>query len=416
MEFVWNRELKRFALLLGSIFLCSIICVNLFLGCYGNYIRREYNRFLTAVLGNIVTYYPEVQEDKLIEVLNQHTAESFEMGADILAQYGVYQNCGSESFEIQEKGIRFLYFGGTIFVTVIFAVIFYLFFRYFMVRQKKISELKNYMEALNYNNYILKIKDNADDELSGLRNEIYKLTVYLKEQAKRAQEQRQVLANSMADISHQLKTPLTSVTILTNNMCENMEMDMLTKQRFLSEMTRQLSEMSWLITAILKLSRVDAGVVEFERKFCKIRTIMEESIKKVEIAAEWNNIAIITDIPETAGLYIDKKWTVEAMMNIVKNAIEHSSPGSSVEIVGEVNDVYIQIMICDHGKGISKEEREKLFQRFYNGNGAREDSTGIGLSLAKEIIEKQGGTITVDSKIGKGTIFKIRFMRMLNKI
>ena len=155
-------------------------------------------------------------------------------------------------------------------------------------------------------------------------------------------------------------------------------------------MTRQLSEMSWLITAILKLSRVDAGVVEFERKFCKIRTIMEESIKKVEIAAEWNNIAIITDIPETAGLYIDKKWTVEAMMNIVKNAIEHSSPGSSVEIVGEVNDVYIQIMICDHGKGISKEEREKLFQRFYNGNGAREDSTGIGLSLAKEIIEKQG--------------------------
>lgn len=108
---------------------------------------------------------------------------------------------------------------------------------------------------------------------------------------------------------------------------------------------------------------------------------------------------------------VDKKWTVEALMNIVKNAIEHSDAGSTVEISGEENEVYTQIKIVDHGEGMTEEERGKLFERFYNGNSAREDSMGIGLALAKQVVEKQDGYISVDSVVGKGTVFVVRFLK-----
>lgn len=410
MHLVWSRELKKVVLVLGTVFSASLFIANVIIGIYGNHVRREYNRLLTAIFGNIASNYPEVPEEELVQVLNTHARDNFDVGSAILARYGVFQDYGSESFMIQEKGIHFLYFSITFFILLLFVILFFLLIQYLGKRQKKISALKDYMGALNHDNYRLELEDNADDELSGLRNEIYKLTVLLKEQANRAVEQRHVLADSMANISHQLKTPLTSVTILTNNLSENMEMDMLTRQRFLSEITRQLTDMSWLITALLKVSRVDAGVVEFQRQFCKIETIVNETIQKLEIAAEWKEISILTDIPESAGIYVDEKWMVEALMNIVKNAIEHSAPGSSVEIVGEENGVYTQIMIRDYGEGMTEEERGKLFQRFYNRDTAREDSVGIGLTLAKEIIEKQGGYISVDSQIGKGTVFQIRFV------
>lgn len=416
MSFVWNRELKRLALGLGIIFLSSILIVNVLIWFYGNHMKMKYNELLATIFGNIVSYYPNVPEEELIQVLNTHTRENFDAGTVILARYGVFQDYGSESFMIQEKGIHFLYGSITCFTIIVFIIMFFLLLRYFAKRQKKISQLKDYMWALNHDNYRLELEDNADDELSGLRNEIYKLTVLLKEQAKKAVEQKRVLADSMANISHQLKTPLTSVVILTNNLSENMEMDVLTRQRFLSEITRQLTDMSWLITAMLKLSRVDAGVVEFRQQLCKITMVIDEVIQKLEIAAEWKDISILTDIPESAVFFVDKKWMVEALMNIVKNAIEHSSPGSSVELTGEENEVYTQIVIRDYGEGITEEEREKLFQRFYNGASAREDSIGIGLSLAKEIIEKQGGYISVDSQIGKGTVFRIRFVHMKKHI
>lgn len=410
MGIVWNQELKRLALGLGIMFSVSILIANVLVGAYGAHMRTEYNKILASILGNIVSYYPEVSEEELIQVLNTHTGDNFDAGVLVLAQYGVFQDYGSESFMVQEKGIRFLYFGITFFTTAVFVLWFFLLFRYLGKRQNKISELKDYMNALNHDNYKLELRDNADDELSGLRNEIYKLTVLLREQAKKAVEQRQVLADSMANISHQLKTPLTSVTILVNNLSDNLDMDVLTRQRFFSEITRQLTDMSWLIAVMLKLSRVDAGVVEFQRQFCHVKTVVEEVVQKLEIAAEWKEISILTDVSEGIGVYADKKWMVEALMNIVKNAIEHSFPGGSVEVKGEENEVYTQIIIRDCGEGMTEEERRKLFQRFYKGASVKEDSVGIGLALAKEIIEKQGGYISVDSQMGKGTVFRIRFV------
>lgn len=411
MGFVWNYEIKKLALIMGVIFLSSFCAIYVFLGIYADDIRRQNHKVLAAFFGNAAAYYPEVPEEELIQVLNIQSNENIARGEVILAQYGVFQEYGGESFAMQEEGIHFLYTIVCLFVIVFFMVNSIVVIEYLRKRQRKIQELEEYMNIINHDDYRLDLEDNSDDELTGLRNEIYKLTVLLKEQARRATEQKYVLSKSMENISHQLKTPLTSITILANNLTDNPEMDVLTRQRFLSEITYQLADMSWLITAMLKLSRLDAGVAELQPEFCRMDAIVEKTVQKLEIAAEWKQIVISTDLPEGAGLWIDAKWTVEALVNIVKNAMEHSLPGSVVEIIGEENEIYTQIAIKDYGEGITEEECERLFQRFYRGNGTKEDSFGIGLSLAKEIIEKQGGTIYVDSQAGKGTVFKIRFLR-----
>ena len=222
--------------------------------------------------------------------------------------------------------------------------------------------------------------------------------------------QKRMLADALADISHQLKTPLTSATVLLDNLSENMDMDHTTRQRFLAEATRQLTGMSWLVTTVLKLSKLDAGMVELERAWISGKALVEDVVRRLEIAAEWRGISFSLDFPEQVSLFVDRKWTEEALLNIVKNAIEHSTDGGIVEISGEENEVYVQIAVRDHGEGMTREEQRKLFQRFYQGNSAREDSMGIGLSLAKEILEKQNGYITVDSYREGGTVFILRFL------
>lgn len=411
MEFVWNWEIKKLILIMGMIFLCGLFVLQMILGSYSEYIRKQNHRVLAAFFGATAAYYPEVSEEELIQVLNLQSEENIARGEMVLARYGVFQEYGSESFAMQRKGIHFLYIGIYLFIAAWGLVTSVVFILYLRKRQGRIRELEAYMNILNQDDYRLDLEDNSDDELTGLRNEIYKLTVLLKEQAKRATEQRCVLSKSMENISHQLKTPLTSITILANNLADNPEMDVLTRQRFLSEITYQLNDMSWLITTMLKLSRLEAGVVALQPEYCRMEAIVEKTVQKLEIAAEWKQITIITDLPEKAGLWLDVKWTVEALVNIVKNAMEYSLPGGVVEITGEENEVYTQIAIRDYGEGITEEECKKLFQRFYRGNKTKEDSYGIGLSLAKEIIEREGGMIHVDSKAGDGTIFRIRFLR-----
>lgn len=409
MKLTWNRELRKLAVTALCIFGMGILIMNLCIGAYCNRIRAEYHGFLTAVFDNVLEDYPEVHEEELIQILNRQG--DGRRGSDILARYGILAEHADTSFAGQERQLRVLRTGSNLFLALFFGSIAVLGHTYFRRRQNRISGLTDYMKSLSRGDYRLEVEDNEDDELSGLRNEIYKLTVFLREQAARALEQRRALADAMADISHQLKTPLTSITVLMDNLSENDHMEKTTRQRFTAEITRQLAGMSWLITAMLKLSRLDAGVVQLERARLRAEEFVGEVLQRLELVAEWRDVSFDVKIPEGMALCVDRKWTGEALMNIVKNAVEHSPTGGRVEISGEENEVYAQITVRDHGKGISEEERKKLFMRFYNGNSVREDSIGIGLALAKEIVEKQNGHITVDSREGDGTVFFIRFLK-----
>lgn len=408
MKLVWNRELKKLLLLFLSVFLAAVLLANLCLSIYVIRAREQHNGLLASLFGNVLKAYPEVTEEELIRILNGEDESA--LGSAVLARYGLLNDYGSASFAVQERQIHFLLVCANFLLLLMLLIWGILLFLYLRKRQQRIYGLTAYMENLNRDNYSLDMEDNEDDELSGLRNEVYKTTVLLREQAGRSTAQKRALADSVANISHQLKTPLTSATILMDNLNENPDMDQVTRQHFMSEITRQLTSMSWLITTMLKISRLDAGVVELERTQLNVRSLVEEALQRLEIAAEWQNVSFSVHIPEDAGMLGDKKWMTEALINIIKNAVEHSPDGGVVEISGEQNDVYTEIDIKDHGTGIGEEERRRLFDRFYNGTSAKEDSTGIGLSLAKEVVERQGGYITIDSVQGGGTAFVLKFI------
>lgn len=171
----------------------------------------------------------------------------------------------------------------------------------------------------------------------------------------------------MANISHQLKTPMTSMTILLDNLTENEEMDQVTRHRFLSEINRQMTGMSWLIATMLKLSRLEAGVVELQRASVEAGSLVEECIAKLQTAAEWKDVLLDVQPQPGASLTVDKNWTVEALCNIVKNAIEHSPTGGSVRIATGENEIYTEIRVADSGVGISAEERENYSKGFTGG-------------------------------------------------
>ncbi len=408
MKLRWNEELKKVLLCLCIFVALSLVLLNLGLGIFRNQMRRDYTTLAAGVLENVLRLYPQVSEEELLQLLDQ--PETTGEGEALLARYGIFTEYGSRTLEGKEKRLHFFVLGMNLFLAGILALGAGGILIYLRRRQQRIRELQHYMERLSRGDYCLELEENGDDELSGLRNEIYRLTVLLKESAALEQRRRRALADSVADISHQLKTPLTSMTILMDNLLADQEMDKITRHHFLSEVSRQLTGMSWLIATMLKLSRLEAGVVELGREPVEAARLVEECASRLQTAAEWRDVSLEMRL-QGASLTADEKWTLEALCNIVKNAIEHSPGGSRVQIETAENEIYTEIRVTDSGTGISREERQKLFQRFYRGGNAAEDSVGIGLALAKEVVEQQHGHIQVDSEEGKGTVFSLKFMK-----
>ena len=277
MKIIWNRELRRMAMAASAVFLFSCFFVNFCVGRYAASVRTEYNEMLAVLFGNVMQAYPDIKEEEVIAVLNEPGNRNY--GADILARYGVYEDYGASSFAAQERHFLFMTIWANGILILVCLTVGAFILLYLRKRQQEIAHLTDYMIALNRDGYELEMDNNADDELSGLRNEIYKLTVLLKEQAKEAVSQKQVLADTMVNISHQLKTPLTSATVLADNLSDNPDMDRKTRQHFLSEITRQITGMSWLITVMLKMARLDAEVVELENTKLGVKELVDEVIE-----------------------------------------------------------------------------------------------------------------------------------------
>lgn len=408
-KFYWNKEAKQLLTVCGIIFLMGILCGSLVIDRYCSAMDKEFNLAVASMLDSVSRVYPGISEEELIVLL--HGGQDSAAGERILRQYGVFLEENGSTFaglkgkEMGFCGVLSLVFlavgGGTLVVLVI----------YLRHRQREIGNLCAYMDQVVRGNFSMDVANNREDELSGLKNELYKLTVFLKEQADLAVDNRKALADAMADISHQLKTPLTSVTVLVDNLWENQEMDPAVRTRFLREIRSQLTGVSWLIATLLKLSRLDAGVVELENASLPVRGLAEEVCQKLDLTAQWRQVALRIRVPDQIVIRGDGQWLAEALLNLVKNAIEHSYEGGEVLISAEENDVYTLISVRDYGEGISSEEQRHLFERFYRGHLAGPDSVGIGLALAKKIIVRQGGYITVESEKGKGTAFLIKFIK-----
>ena len=274
-----------------------------------------------------------------------------------------------------------------------------MFYLYVRKRQSRLQELENYMDRIARGQYDLELEDNSDDELSNLKNHLFKLTLMLREQEQDAKKKKVALAESVSDISHQLKTPLSSIQILLDNMVDNPDMDEDIKNKFIAECNRQVGGMNWMIVSMLKLSRLDAGMVEFENKRFFVVDMIREAVDNLSVLAELRGLKVeyAPEMLQDITLCADYNWNREALQNIIKNALEHSDAGKNVTIAAKANDVYAEIMVINEGKPLSDKQKRQIFTRYYSEGKFEENSIGIGLPLAKAIIERQGGYLTVES-------------------
>lgn len=382
-------------------FLLTIVSINIYE--YQKYITN-YNNKLNAILSTIEEEYPNVSKTELIKILNSKENET-----SFIEDYGIKKD---ESI-IEKNIINFKTFLviNIILVLIFTSLIIYLFLKYNKNKDKELENITKYIEEINHKNYKLNIDDNSEDELSILKNEIYKTTVMLNEQAENSLKDKINLKNSLSDISHQLKTPLTSILIMLDNIIDNPDMDKETRDEFIKDIKRDIVNINFLVQSLLKLSKFDSNTITFIKEETTLERIIEQAIENVSNLSDLKDITISKKYNSKRKISCDFMWQTEAITNIIKNALEHSHNSSEILIETEENNLYVEIKITNYGTEIDKKDIPHIFERFYKGKNLSPDSIGIGLSLSKTIIENDNGRVSVESEKGKGTTFIIKYFK-----
>lgn len=391
----------------------SCIVIIIFLITFSILIYKQYktytynfNQKIAGIIDNVLEKYPDIEKREIVEILNS----SYKTNNEILREYGIELDKDSVILENNTDFQKFIIIDiNTLILFILILSI--IFFKYNHSESKKINEITKYIEEINRGNYKLNIEENTEDELSILKNELYKITIMLKEVAENSQKDKTTLKDSLSDISHQIKTPITSILIMLDNILsdENMPEDI--KKDFIKDIKREIINIKFLVESILKLSKIDSNSIKFIKKEVFIKDIINEAVKNVSMLSELKNIEIIVSGDDSIKTICDLKWQVEAITNILKNCIEHSYENRKIYINYNQNNMYTELKIEDNGTGIDAKDLPHIFERFYKGKNSSSDSVGIGLALSKSIIESNNGYIQVDSELNKGTTFIIKYLK-----
>ena len=364
------------------------------------------NVAISNIIDNVLEKYPDVSEEELIRILNN---KDLTMNKT-LNKYGI--NLEEEAVNLANQNILKTTVIFNIGIILLYCVIVILLIKMsYKKRNNNIKEIINYLKEINNKNYCLQIDKNMEDELSILRNEIYKTAITLNEQERISRNDKENLKEYLSDISHQIKTPLTSINLMIDNLIENKNINNQEKKELLKSIRHKTNNINFLIQSLLTLSKFDANAISFHNNNENVRKILDEVVDNTGAICDLKNIIINIKGSKNVKLFCDYKWQVEALTNIVKNCIEHSKDNSKIDISYMGNDLFTKIIIKDYGEGMNNKDLKNIFKRFYKGNNSSKDSVGIGLSLAKVIIEKNNGYISVDSKINEGTTFIIKYLK-----
>lgn len=395
-----NKTIKKYILSLIILLILNISLIFILNRYEYKMYTKNYNDKINSIISNIKNKYPDIEESDIIEIINNE-----EDSEDILSKYGI--DSITKNDKVNNK-IRII---SLIIIITFDSLIILIFYLYDKNKSKKIKEITKMISKINNRQFDIDINDFNEGELSILKNEISKTTTMLRQVADNSVKDKLNLKDSLGDISHQLKTPLTSITIMIDNILDNPDMNEKTRKKFLINIKREILNINFLVMSLLKLSKFDANVVKFNKESVYLKDIIIESIKNVSMIKELKNITIKVSGDDNIKLLCDFKWQVESITNILKNSIEHTSEYGTVEVNYSENKLYTRILIKDNGKGIDSDDLPHIFDRFYKGENGSDDSFGIGLSLSKTIIEKEGGSITVKSTPNIGTIFTIKYLK-----
>lgn len=402
-----NKEQKKLIFsifILFVIFLISFYFITL-------YINKIYKKLLfdfsDVVITNIHEKYPDAEEEVIKDIFIKNFDKSYN---SILNNYGINE----ENIEIKYGNI---YFSNMIYILVIISIIIFLILilliiiNYLKNQDKNIDKLNNYANQVLLGDYKLMISDNDESSLSMLENKIYDMTIMLKEKSENLLEDKEKLEKLLADISHQIKTPLTSLNLLNDLLYQDLPEDK--RKEFLDNMQNELKKIEWLIKNLLYLAKLDAKMIEFKKEYIDIKKLINESINEFSVLAEVSNVNITVNCEDKIFVKCDAKWTKEAINNLIKNSIEHLTKNIRINII--TNYLYTQIEVIDDGEGIKKEDIKNIFKRFYKANNSKGSSLGLGLAFVKGIVESQNGSIKVKSKENEYTKFIIKLYKINTK-
>lgn len=397
-----NKEkLKKLLWKLGfTIIILIILFSSLNIYQYNVY-KNNTNQKINSLIMSIKTKYPSVSDEEILNIINSN--ESIEY----FSKYSLTLNNKSILKINDDTYQKFLIINIT-FLSCSFLIIVIIFLRYNYLKDKEIDSITKSIKKINQGNYKLNIDAMTEDELSILKSELYKIMVKLKESSLNEYQEKVELKNNLADISHQLKTPLTSILIILDNLIDNPNMDILVRQEFIREIKREILNISFLVESILKLSKLDSKTVKFNISNVSINYLIRESIKNVSAICDLKNIKINIKMDKDIKINCDKNWQIEALTNIIKNSLEYSKNNSYITINSYTNKLYSTIEIINYGNMISNSDLPHIFERFYKGKNSSYDSIGIGLFLSKKIVESNKGILEVISS-DRETKFIIKY-------
>ena len=353
---------------------------------------------LNAICGEVIEQEPETK-NVISAALKEYTKGNPDGAAeeDVLSALGYRVSDFSGSASPQN-----ILFAGAGFFTGILLFLFTFLYRN-QTEAARIRALAEYLEKVNTGRAPI-LSTSGEDDFSRLEDEIYKTVTFLYQTKDSAVQAKNEFAENLSNIAHQLKTPITAISLSVQMMKQNMD------KKHLEQVGKQLSRLTHLEEALLVLSRIDAGTLHLQKDEVDVYTLL--ALAADNLQELFVNSHTSVEIPELGGMLVtvDLDWTMEAVMNLMKNCMEHS-PGGTVYCSYAQNPLYTEILIWDDGEGFAKEEIPHLFERFYRGENACEGGIGIGLALSKEMIERQNGTIRAKNKPDGGALFEIRFYR-----
>lgn len=364
---------------------------------YGiNHYRQLSFQHISNLCQTIIESHPEAEEE-VLSSLKEYSegANQGEKGEEFLLKYGYRISDFDGGFQ---SGFIWLIFVVFLFIAGSFIIYSWYIERY---NQRRIEELTNYLECVNVGKFD-RIIQSKEDAFSHLEDEIYKTVTTLRQTKDTAVKTKENYADNLANIAHQIKTKITTLSLALQL---SKKSDSAT---YIQQMESQLESLSWLEEALLTLSKIDAGVLQLEYSKVDIYTALTLAAENLnELLVE---SAVTVEIPDKGCIEIngDMEWTMEAFINVIKNCIEHSAPGSVIHCDYSANPLYTEIQIWDEGKGFKEEDIPHLFERFYKGKETNEKGIGIGLSLARSIFEMQNGNITARNMQKGGACFEIR--------
>lgn len=404
--FLSNLEVKVF---IRNYLILLIITIGLSIGISFvsiNIIKNKVVENNQAIIGSIVAVNPSFEKEIINIITQGKSTKNLNLGKDILNKYNYNKNISLNNEPIIKSSLPKIIRLNALFIAVIFIVIILMVMVYFKNFYNDIKDMTDYVyHSSEGRNFEMK-KRNQEGQIGLLKTELLKMTNILKEKVDLLNKEKIFLNDTISDISHQLKTPMTSLIILNDLMYGDISKE--TKHEFLNKIKSQLTRMEWLIKSMLKLSKIEAKVIDFNKEKVNVKELITRAIQPSLILIELKNINISISGEEDITYIGDINWSTEALVNVIKNCVEHTPTGGNLDIKYEQNPLYLEIIIKDDGEGIDKKDLPHIFKRFYKGkSNSKEDSIGIGLAMTKSIIESQNGDIYVKSEKNKGTEFHI---------